>query len=79
MTLDYLRHVFELYPRVPDVIRIDEDDGTLLVAAGAGVTKHGGRPHTVPVHLCLEGFEKLTTAPGAAAFFAGGGAHEDLA
>jgi hypothetical protein len=41
MTLDYLRHVFKLYPRIPDVVWIDEDDGTLLVATGAGVTEHG--------------------------------------
>jgi hypothetical protein len=41
MTPDYHRHVSELYPRIPDVIRRDENDGTLLVAAGAGVTEHG--------------------------------------
>ena len=79
MALHYLRHVFRLHARVPDIVWIDKDDRTFLVATGAGVAEHCGRPYATPVHLLFEGFEKFTTALGAAASFAGGGAHEDLA
>jgi hypothetical protein len=79
VTLHYLRHVFEPYSRVPDVLRIDKDDRALLVTAGADVTEHGGWRNAPPFHLVFESIEKLATAPGTAAPFARGGAHEDLA
>jgi hypothetical protein len=79
MTLDYLRHVFEPYSRIPEVVWIDKDDGALLVATCTGVTEHCRGGNTALLHLFPEGFEKLTAAPSAAASFAGGGAHEDLA
>jgi hypothetical protein len=55
VALHYLPHVFELYSRIPDVVGEDEDDRTLLVAAGTGVTKHGRRRYAVPFHLVFEG------------------------
>jgi hypothetical protein len=79
MSLHYLRHVFRLHARIPDIVWIDKDDRTFLVATGAGIAEHGGRRYATPVHLLFEGFEKFTTALGAAASFAGSGAHEDLA
>ena len=41
--LDDPRYVFGGYAGVPDVVREDEDDRPLLVAAGAGVTEHRQR------------------------------------
>jgi hypothetical protein len=55
VALHYLPHVFELYSRIPDVVGEDEDDRTLLVVAGTGVTKHGRRRYAVPFHLVFEG------------------------
>ena len=79
MAFHYLRHVFGLDSRVPNVVGIDKHDRALFVAAGAGVAEHGGWPKASPVHLIFEGFEEFTAAPGAAASFAGRGAHKDLA
>ena len=79
MAIHYLRHVFGPNFRVPDVIGVDKDDGALLVAAGAGITEYGGRRYPAPIYLFLEGRQQLTAALRAAASFAGGGAHEDVA
>ena len=54
MTLHYLRNVFRLDAGVPDVVGVDEDDGTLFVAAGAGVAEHGGWWYVPPFHLFPE-------------------------
>jgi len=79
MAADDLRHVFQRYPGIPDVVWIDKDDGAFLVAAGTGVSEHGGRRDAAPVHLLLESLEQLAATLGAAAPLAGCGAHEDLA
>jgi hypothetical protein len=79
MTLDYLRHVFEPYSRIPEIVWIDKDDGALLVAAGAGVAEYGGGRYAAPVHLFPESVEQLAATSGAAAPLAWCGAHEDLA
>ena len=54
MTLYYLWHVLARYAGVPDVVRVDEDDGTFLVAAGADVAEDGGRRYAAQVHLFPE-------------------------
>ena len=79
MAFHYLRHVFGLDMRVPDIVGVDKYDRALFVAASAGVAEHGGRTEAPPVHLILEGFEEFTATPGAATSFARRGAHEDLA
>lgn len=79
MTLYDLGYLLLRHVGVPDVVRVDKDDGTLPVAAGTGVAEHGRRRYTAPVHLLPESFEQLAAAPGAAAPLARGGAHEDLA
>ena len=54
MALQYSGHVFVCYAGVPDVVRVDEDDGTFLVTAGACVMEHGVRRYAAQLHLLLE-------------------------
>jgi hypothetical protein len=54
MALHYLLHVLGRYAGIPDVIRVDEDDGTFLVTAGADISEDGGRRYAAQFHLFLE-------------------------
>src|SRR5215210_7555051 len=77
--LHYFGHIFTRYPRVPDIVRVDEDDWTFLVPAGADVAKYGCRWHAAQLHLVLESLEKFAAPLGAAASLTRRGADEDLA
>ena len=77
--LDDARYVLGCNARVPHVVGVDEDDGTLMVAAGAGVAQHGGRREPAPLELRPERLEELSATFATTALFSRGGAHEDLA
>ena len=78
MATHYGRHFFRLHVGVPDVVGVDKNHGTFLMAAGAGVTEHGRRSYASPLDRFPEHVEKVTATLGAAASLAWGGAHEDL-
>jgi hypothetical protein len=71
-------HVLRRNAVVPDVVRVDEYDRPLVVAAGAGVAQHRGRREPAPLDLGAEDLEELDAAPGAAAPLPRRSAHEDL-
>src|SRR4028119_564674 len=77
--LDDAGDVFSGYAGVPDVVGEDEDHGSLLVAAGAGVPKDHGLGEPPPLDLVPEGLQKLLPALLSAAALPGGCADEDLA
>ena len=77
--LDCPGDVFSGYAGVPDVVGEDEDHGSLLVAAGAGVSKDHGLGEPAPLDLVPEGLQKLPPAFLAAATLPGGCADKDLA
>ena len=77
--LDYPGDVFSGYAGVPDVVGEDEDHGSLLVAAGAGVPEDHGLGEPAPLDLVPEGLQKLPPALLAAATLPGGCADKDLA
>src|SRR5215210_957953 len=79
MALHYSGHVLGCYADIPDVVRVDEDDGTFLVTAGACVTDHGGRRYATQLHLFLEHLEQFAASLRAAAPLTRRGANEDLA
>src|SRR5215211_9056144 len=79
VALHYSGHVLGYYAGVPDVVRVDEDDGTFLVTAGACVTEHGGWRYTAQFHLFLEHLEQFAASLRAAAPLTRRGANEDLA
>ena len=77
--LHYSRHILTRYARVPDIVRVDEDNGTFLVPAGADVAKYGCRWHAAQLHLIFESRKKFATPLRAAASLTRRGADEDLA
>jgi hypothetical protein len=79
MALHYFWHVLGCYAGIPDVIRVDEDDGTFLVTAGAGISEDGGRRYAAQFYLFLEHLEQFAAPLRAAASLARRGANEDLA
>jgi hypothetical protein len=79
VTFHYFGHVPGCYTGIPDVVRVDEDDGTFLVTTGADVTEHGGLRYAAQLHLFLEHVEQFAAPLRAAASLARGGANEDLA
>jgi hypothetical protein len=79
VTLYYLRHVLTRHVRVPDIVRVDKDDGPLLVAASTDVAEDGGRRDAASVHLFPEDFEQFGAPFRATASLARGSAHEYLA
>src|SRR5215204_1508208 len=79
VSLYYFGHVFRLHAGIPNVVRVDEDDRTFLVATGACVAEHGGRREAAPLYLVPEHREQFAAALGAAASVTRCGAHEDLA
>ncbi len=76
--LDDLRYVLRANVRVPDVVRVDKDDRTLVVAAAAGIAQHGGGREPAPLDLRPEHLEEFGSALRAAAPLSWRGAHEDL-
>ena len=78
MPLDDLWYIFRLYVGIPDVIREDEDDRPLLVAAGASVAQNGRRRKSQADYLFPEPLEEFATAFGPAPTLPGRGADEDL-
>jgi hypothetical protein len=78
VALHYSGHVLGCYAGIPDVVWVDEDDGTFLVTAGACVTKHGGRRYAAQLHLFLKHVEQFAASLRAAASFTRRGANEDL-
>src|SRR5215208_1294620 len=79
VALHYAGHVLGCYAGIPDVVRVAEDDGTLLVTAGACVTEHGGRRYAAQLHLFLEQRAQFAAPLGATASLTRRGANEDLA
>jgi len=79
MALHYFAHVPRCYAGIPDVVRVDEDDGTFLVTAGACVTEHGGRRYAAQLHLLPELLEQFAAPLRPAAPLTRRGANEDLA
>ena len=57
VTFHYFGYVLRCYVGIPDVVWVDEDDGTFLMTAGACVTKHGGRRYAAQLHLFFEHLE----------------------
>ena len=76
--LDDLRYVLRANVRVPDVVRVNKDDRTLVVAAGASIAQHGGGQEPAPLDLLPEHLEEFGPALRAAAPLPWRGAHEDL-
>ena len=76
--LDYPRHVPGSDAGIPDVVGVDEDDGALVVTAGADVAQHGGGREPAPLDLGPESLDELSAAFRAAASLAWRGAHENL-
>ena len=79
VALYYSGHVIGCYAGIPDVVGVDEDDGTFLVAAGADVAENGGRCYAAQLHLFAERLEQFASPLRAAASLARSGANEDLA
>jgi len=57
VTLHYSGHVLGCNVGVPDVVGVDEDDRTFLVATGASIAEYGGRRDAVALDLVLEHLE----------------------
>jgi hypothetical protein len=57
VTFHYFGYVLRCYVGIPDVVWVDENDGTFLMTAGACVTEHGGRRYAAQPHLFLEHLE----------------------
>ena len=76
--LDDLRHLLGSNARVPDVVRVDKDYRTFMVAAGAGIAQYGGGREPAPLDLSPEHLEEFGSALRAAAPLSWRGAHEDL-
>src|ERR671910_3092091 len=79
VTFHYFGHVLGCDAGIPDVVGVDEDDGTYFVAAGADVAEHGGRRYVAQLHLFPEQLEQFAAPLRTAAFLARCGANEDLA
>ena len=78
MPFDDTSDVLRRYARVPDVVRVDEDYWTLVVAAGAGVTHYDGGREPAPLGLGPERIEELDPALRPAAPRPWRCAHEDM-
>ncbi len=76
--LDDNWHVFGRHARVPNVVRVDKDQGPLVVAAGTGVAQHDSWRQPLPLDLRAEHLEELAAALGAAAALPRCSANEDL-
>ncbi len=78
MPLDDTRYILRSNARVPDVVRVDKNDRTLMVAAGAGIAHYDVGREPAPLDLRPEHLEEFGSALRAAAPLSGRGAHEDL-
>ncbi len=73
-----LRNVFGLHAGVPDVVRKNEDDRALLVAAGADAAEYGRRRKAQAGDLLAELLQELAATLGSAPTLSRRGADKDL-
>jgi len=78
MPFDDLGYILWSDARVPDVVGVDEDDGALVVAAAADVSKHSRGLESAALYLGPKRLEELASAFRAAPSLAWRGAHENL-
>ena len=76
--LDDARYVLGCNARVAHVVGVDEDDGALVVAAAADVSKHSRGLESAALYLGPKRLEELASAFRAAPSLAWRGAHENL-
>jgi hypothetical protein len=75
---DDLRNVSWLNAGVPDIVREDEDDRALLVAAGTDVTEYGRWRKAQARDLLAELLQEFAATLGAAPTLSRRGADKDL-